>query len=84
MEEIRELIFQDDPFRMNWLRQDYRYGEVRCPKGVESTVSHRKEGDVVHTDIRFRNTTDKPIFTSQGISALPFPWRTGMTAARSA
>ncbi len=27
-------------------------------------VSHRREGDVVYTDIRFRNTTDKPIFTS--------------------
>lgn len=73
MEEIRELIFQDDPFRMNWLRQDYRYGEVRCAKGVESTVSHRKEGDVVHTDIRFRNTTDKPIFTSLGDIGIAFP-----------
>ncbi len=73
MEEIRELIFQDDPYGMNWLRQDYRYGEVRCPKGVESTISHRKEGDVVHTDIRFRNTTDKPIFTSLGDISIAFP-----------
>ncbi len=64
MEEMRELVFRDDPYGMNWLRQDYRYGEVRCPKGVDSMVSHRREGDVVYTDIRFRNTTDKPIFTS--------------------
>lgn len=63
-EEIRELIFQDDPYGMNWLRQDYRYGKVSCPKGLDSTVTHRREGDIVYTDIRFRNITDKPIFTS--------------------
>lgn len=59
-----ELIFRDDPYGMNWLRQDYQYGKVKCPKGLDSTVSHRREGDIVYTDIRFRNTTDKPIFTS--------------------
>lgn len=73
MEEIRELIFQDDPYDMNWLRQDYRYGEVRCPKGVDSKVSHRREGDVVYTDIRFQNVTDKPIFTSLRDIGIAFP-----------
>lgn len=64
MGEVRELVFQGDPYGMNWLRQDYHYGEVSCPKGVDSTVSHRREGDVLYTAICLKNITEKPIFTS--------------------
>lgn len=73
MEKIREIVFQNDPYRMNWLRPDYAYAQVNCPPGIAAAVRHTKEGDVLRTEITLRNTTEKPVFTSLRDIAIAFP-----------
>lgn len=70
---MQEIIFKEDVHQMNWLRTDYSYGEVICPKELSGQAQSRREGDLVMTDIRITNTGDKPVFTTIDSIAIAFP-----------
>ena len=60
-----KIILSNDPYSMNWLREDFPYAEVSCPQGLMATVGHRMEGDELRTTIRIANVSGKPLFTNQ-------------------
>ena len=52
---MKELIFKNDPYEMNWVRPDFPYGEVGVPEELSATSASVREGDVVRTEIRIKN-----------------------------
>ena len=34
---MKELIFKNDPYEMNWVRPDFPYGEVGVPEELSAT-----------------------------------------------
>lgn len=73
MDRLNEIIFSGDPYRMNWLRPDYEYGQVKTPKELEWEVENRREGDVLYTKIRLTNPGKKPYFADAGSIGIAFP-----------
>lgn len=63
---MKELIFSNDPYKMNWLREDCEYAKIKCPKRLEYKVSSQRDGDEIKTSITFTNVDNKPVFTSVG------------------
>ena len=61
---MKELIFKNDPYEMNWIRPDFPYGEVGVPEELSATSASVREGDVVQTEIRIKNEGKKPYFTN--------------------
>lgn len=72
-QKITEIIFPGEKHGMNWLREDFTYGEVICPKGLKAETSHEWQKDVLTTEIRIKNVTDKPVFTSLGSVGIRLP-----------
>lgn len=70
---MKELIFNNDPYGMNWIREDYVYGKVNCPKELCSSIKNRKEGDIVYTEITISNPGEKPYFTDKTSISIAFP-----------
>lgn len=68
-----EHILSGDPYGMNWFRDDYTYAGTLTPEGMEASVTHEKQGDVLKTKVVFKNVTDKPIFTSKTTVGIRFP-----------
>lgn len=73
MEELKEFIFTDDPRRMNWLREDYPYAEVICPKEFTWTVQNVREGDILTTKMKITNNSRHSYFTNIGTIGIRFP-----------
>lgn len=76
-----EIIFGDDQYRMNWLRQDFPYAEVRTPFGLASHVATTREGDVIRTKVTLSNNGDMPFFTSIGDIGITVPLNDHYTAS---
>lgn len=70
---IDKIIFPDDPYQMDWKREDFRYAEVLCPKGIDAQVTNKWEDGILHTVISLKNLTNKPIFTSQSSIGIRLP-----------
>lgn len=70
---MKELIFSQDKYKMNWLRPDFEYARVTCPEELEARVSHNREGDVVKTSIVIANHGSRPYFTSLTSIGITFP-----------
>ena len=70
---VDAIRFSADPHGMNWLREDMPYAQVRCPQGLESTVAHEMEGDILHTEIRISNPSDKPYITKASDIGISLP-----------
>lgn len=70
---MKELIFDNDPYGMNWLRGDFVYGDVKCPKELCGEVKNRKEGDRVYTEVTISNPGEKPYFTDKTSISIAFP-----------
>lgn len=70
---VDAIRFSADPHGMNWLREDMPYARVRCPQGLESTVAHEMEGDILHTEIRISNPSDKPYITKASDIGISLP-----------
>lgn len=70
---MKEIIFKEDPYQMNWLREDYAYAEVTCPKELECKVDNQKEGDVLRTEITVTNVGNKPFISHVGDIAIALP-----------
>lgn len=71
--EITEIILPGEKYGMNWLREDFQYGQVVCPKGLTAESVHQWQGDVLTTCICLKNVTDKPLFTSLGSVGIRLP-----------
>lgn len=37
---MKEIIFQNDTYKMNWLREDFTYADVKCPVEIKSKVAN--------------------------------------------
>ena len=70
---MKELIFKNDPYEMNWVRPDFPYGEVGVPEELSATSASVREGDVVRTEIRIKNEGKKPYFTNIEDIRISFP-----------
>ncbi|MGN1020542.1 MAG: hypothetical protein ACI4O7_09200 [Aristaeellaceae bacterium] len=70
---LTEIIFSRDRHRMNWLRPDVPYAEVRAPQWLASEVDTTREGDVWHTVIRLTNTADRPVMTHRHAIGITLP-----------
>ena len=70
---MKELIFDNDLYGMNWLREDFTYGEVKCPKELCGSVKNRRDGDKIYTEITISNPGQKPYFTDKTSISIAFP-----------
>lgn len=68
-----EMIFSGDVYRMNWFRPDYEYAKVTCPAALCAEIQHRREGDLLRTEITIRNTGNTPFFTWRTAIGIQFP-----------
>lgn len=68
-----ELVFQQDNYQMNWFRQDFDYAKVVCPDNIQAKVQNTREGDLLYTELLFKNETGKPVFTSLTDIGIYFP-----------
>lgn len=70
---MKEIIFENDRYHMNWLREDFNYGEVRCPRQIAAEVVNVREGDCIDTEIRLKNISGKPFFSDNDSIGIAFP-----------
>ncbi len=70
---MKELVFDNDLYGMNWLREDFTYGEVKCPKELCGSVKNRRDGDKIYTEITISNPGQKPYFTDKTSISIAFP-----------
>lgn len=70
---MKELIFENDPYGMNWLREDFTYGKVECPKELNCSVENTRNGDTITTRVTVSNPGRKPFFTHKGSISIAFP-----------
>lgn len=68
-----KIVFQNDPYEMNWLREDFRYGKAEGPAELDFRLENKKEGDIVFTRIEIFNPGSKPYFTDKGSISVAFP-----------
>ncbi|MCX7715291.1 MAG: hypothetical protein N2171_06160 [Clostridia bacterium] len=68
-----EIVFSNDKYKMNWLRDDFEYAQVLCGKELDCEVSSERDADLIKTRIMFTNRTEKPIFTSIDSIGIRFP-----------
>lgn len=71
--ELKEIIFSQDKYQMNWLRPDYPYGSVWCSRELSYKVENRREGDLIYTEIYLTNGGSKPLFTREDSIEIAFP-----------
>lgn len=72
---MKELIFSNDSYRMNWFREDAEYAKVNCPEELSYTVKHEKNGDVITTTLTIINNGNKPYFTKLDDIGIYFPFQ---------
>ena len=70
---MEHLIFQNDRYEMDWLRQDFPYAKVTGPKGFSYEETTTREGDVIRTEILIKNEGTKPYFTNDRDIRISFP-----------
>ncbi|MGN0315045.1 MAG: hypothetical protein ACI4EG_09695 [Fusicatenibacter sp.] len=70
---MKQLIFSSDPYKMNWIREDFSYGEVACPADISVHREDHQEGDVYRTDFVFTNCSQKPVYTRVDSISIRFP-----------
>ena len=70
---VKEIVFAGEPYGMNWLREDFVYGEVLCPPELEAVSESVWEGEILITVFSIKNVTEKPFFTSLSDIGLRLP-----------
>lgn len=70
---VKEIVFAGEPYGMNWLREDFVYGEVLCPPELEAVSESVWEGEILTTVFSIKNMTEKPFFTSLSDIGLRLP-----------
>lgn len=70
---MEHLIFSNDSYEMDWLRQDFRYGKVTGPEELEFAAETEQKGDIAYTCVSITNPSDKPYFTNNESIAITFP-----------
>ena len=50
---VKEIVFAGEPYGMNWLREDFVYGEVLCPPELEAVSESVWEGEILTTVFYF-------------------------------
>lgn len=61
---MKELIFADDKYKMNWIEGAVEWGTVKAPDGIEVITEREKTADGIIERYVFTNTTEWDIFTS--------------------
>ena len=70
---ISQIVFPDDPYGMNWKREDFPYAEMLCPKEIQAKVRNVWEGEKIRTVISLKNIGKKPVFTSMSSIGIRLP-----------
>lgn len=71
--KIKELVFSKDQKKMNWLRGDFPYADVKCPEEITASVSSERNGDEIKTTITLINDSKHAYFTNEGSIGISFP-----------
>lgn len=61
---MKELIFKNDQYKMNWIEGNAEWGCVKVPEGISTEVRSEQYEDIIKEEYIFTNTSDKDIFTS--------------------
>lgn len=70
---MEHLIFQNDPYEMDWIRPDFPYAKVFGPEELSYESQTVREGDEIRTEILIRNDGKKPYFTNREEIRISFP-----------
>lgn len=70
---MKEIIFSDDRYEMNWIRPDYPYAEVKTSKRLDIKTEHEVQKDFFTTRIIFENKGKVPVFTTREDISVSFP-----------
>ena len=71
--EVKELVFSGDQKKMNWLRGDFPYANVKCPEEFTWTAMHERKGNELITTIAIQNNGRHAYFTNEGTIGISFP-----------
>lgn len=61
---MKEFIFSDDVYKMNWVEGNTEWGTVKKPKELEVTITSKNDENTREEEYVFKNTSDKDVFTS--------------------
>lgn len=71
---MEHLIFQNDPYEMDWIRPDFPYAKAEEPKELSYESRSVPENDLIRTGIVIKNDSEKPYFTNQQEIRISFPF----------
>lgn len=71
---MKQIVFSQDPYGMNWLRPDYQYADIICPDGLSATVENSCSNDIINTTVKLTNTSGKPYLTHTGAIGIGLPF----------
>lgn len=80
---MKELIFQNDKYKMNWVEGSVEWGTVKVPDGIGVTVKSEQIDDIMKEEYIFTNTSDKDIFTSLGDIGIYTPFNDDYTDSQT-
>ncbi len=78
---MKEFIFKNDPYRMNWIEGTTEWGTVKCPEGISVTVSHMEEDNGLTETYVFKNVSKNDIVTCIGEIGIYTPFNDDYTSS---
>ena len=80
---MKELIFKDDIYKMNWIEGETEWGTVKCSDGISVKTESERSGDIITERYIFTNTTDKYIFTDLDSISIYTPFNDDYTDSKT-
>lgn len=71
--KVEQIVFAEDPYQMNWLRPDFEYAGLIHPQELSARAVHYQDGNLLKTEITFKNVTEAPVLTSVMSIGIRFP-----------
>ena len=63
---MSSLILEGDGYGMNWIEGTHSWGEIFCPKPLQTEYISEKNGDLITERFIFKNNTGKTVVNSAG------------------
>ncbi len=78
---MKEMIYSQDKYRMNWIEGTVEWGTVKCRLPLNVEVKRHYEGNIIKEQYIFTNNTDKDIFTKLTDIGIYTPFNDDYTTA---
>lgn len=79
---MKELIFDDDKYKMNWIEGAVEWGTVKAPEGIKVVTEREKVSEGIVERYIFTNATKWDIFTSLEDISVYTPFNDDYTISR--